>query len=152
MEIKITSPAFSEGGIIPANYSYNHENISPPLDWTNVPAETKSIALICNDPDAPGGSWIHWVIYNIPAWTGSLPEKIPQGKVLEKGIKQGINDFRNIGYDGPSPPSGTHRYVFTIYALDMQIPLEAGATEAQLIKATTGHILSQGQLTGKYKK
>ena len=152
MELKITSPSFQNGGMIPGKYSYNNENVSPPLEWSALPSNAKSIALICDDPDAPSGDWVHWVIFNIPAGESRLPENIPQKKTLDNGVIQGINDFRNTGYDGPTPPSGTHRYQFKIFALDNLLSLNAGATKSQLLKAMTGHILAQGLLEGKYRK
>ncbi|MEM2954793.1 MAG: YbhB/YbcL family Raf kinase inhibitor-like protein, partial [Candidatus Nanoarchaeia archaeon] len=113
MEIK--SSAFVHGGMMPAKYAYDKENISPPLVFSNIPSGTKSLALICDDPDAPVGNWVHWVIYNIPADTKELKEGIPPKKELQNGAKQGINDYRQIGYGGPCPPSGTHRYIFKLY-------------------------------------
>lgn len=152
MEIKITSPAFENGGMIPAKYTCDGINVSPPLAWGSIPEGTKSLALISDDPDAPTGTWVHWVIYNLPADIKGLPENIPPLKELEHGAKQGITDFRRIGYGGPCPPSGTHRYYFKIYALDIMLDLEAGATKKQLLKAMEGHILAQGQLMGRYKR
>jgi Raf kinase inhibitor-like YbhB/YbcL family protein len=152
MEIKLKSSAFKEGGMIPSEYTCDGKNISPSLSWEGVPAGAKSIALICDDPDAPMGTWVHWVIYNLPATIKELPSNIPPTKTLENGARQGINDFRKIGYGGPCPPGGTHRYYFKIYALDTQLDLEPGVTKAQLLKAMEGHILAQGQLMGKYKR
>lgn len=153
MEIKIKSTAFEEGGLIPKKYTCDGIDVSPPLAWTSVPEGTKSFALICDDPDAPTrGTWIHWVIFNIPADTRELSEDIPPQKTLANGAKQGINDFRKIGYGGPCPPSGTHRYYFYLYALDTEIRLEGGAIKEQLLKAMKGHILAEGQLMGKYKR
>ncbi|MFC1738478.1 YbhB/YbcL family Raf kinase inhibitor-like protein [Planctomycetota bacterium] len=152
MEIKITSPAFEEGGMIPSKYTCDGEDISPPLQWQNVPEGTKSIALISDDPDAPMGTWVHWVLYELPAETSELAENIPADESLPNGAKQGTSDFGRIGYGGPCPPSGTHRYFFKIYALDSDAGLEAGATKGQLLKAMEGHILATGQLIGKYKR
>jgi len=152
MEIKITSPAFEDGGLIPAKYTCDGADISPPLQWEAVPEGTESIALICDDPDAPVGTFVHWVIFGLPAETRELAEKVPADEVLANGAKQGITDFGRIGYGGPCPPSGTHRYFFKIYALDMEIDLSAGADKDQLLKAMEGHILDQGQLIGKYKR
>ncbi len=152
MEIKITSTAFEEGGMIPRKYTCQGEDISPPLSWDSVPDGTKSIALISDDPDAPVGTWVHWVLYNLPADTRELSENIPPQETLPNGAKHGMTDFGRIGYGGPCPPSGTHRYYFTIYALDIKIDLDAGATKKQLLKAMEGHILAQGQLMGRYKK
>lgn len=152
MEIKITSTAFEEGGMIPRKYTCQGEDISPPLSWDSVPDGTKSIALISDDPDAPVGTWVHWVLYNLPADTRELSENIPPQETLPNGAKHGMTDFGRIGYGGPCPPSGTHRYYFTIYALDIKIDLDAGATKKQLLKAMEGHILAHGQLMGRYKK
>ena len=152
MEIKITSSAFEEGGMIPKQYTCDGANISPSLAWTSVPEGTKSFALICDDPDAPMGVWVHWVIFNLPVNINELPESIPSQKTLENGAKQGTNDFRKIGYDGSCPSSGTHRYYFNLYALDTEIDLDAGATKEDLLKMMEGHILSKGQLMGRYKR
>lgn len=153
MEIKIKSAAFEEGGMIPKKYTCDGRDVSPPLSWTSVPEGTKSFALICDDPDAPTrGTWIHWVIFNMPAEIRELPDNIPPQKTLTDGAKQGINDFRKIGYGGPCPPSGTHRYYFYLYALDTKINLEGGATKEQLMRTMEGHILGEGKLMGKYKR
>lgn len=152
MAIKVKSPAFEEGGMIPEKYTCDGPDISPALEWEGVPAGSKTLALICDDPDAPMGTWVHWVIYNIPANTAKLDEDIPPLKELPSGTLQGINDFRRIGYGGPCPPGGTHRYFFKIYALDTELKLEAGASKSQLLKSMDGHILAQGQLMGKYRR
>ena len=152
MEIKITSSAFEEGGMIPAKYTCDGADVSPPLQWDAVPQGSKSIALICDDPDAPMGTWVHWVLFNLPAETKELAENIPPVETLPNGARQGLSDFGRIGYGGPCPPGGTHRYFFKIYALDTEIGLEAGANKRQLLKAMEGHILEQGQLVGKYKR
>ncbi len=152
MGIKITSPAFSEGNMIPEKYTCDGQDVSPPLLWESGPEETKSVALINDDPDAPAGTWVHWVIFNIPPNTRNLEEHIPLHKTLSNGAKQGTNDFRRIGYGGPCPPGGTHRYYFKIYALDTMLDLDEGATKAQLLKAMEGHILDEGQLMGKYSR
>ncbi|MGQ9674030.1 MAG: YbhB/YbcL family Raf kinase inhibitor-like protein [Candidatus Aminicenantales bacterium] len=152
MDIKIISSAFKEGEMIPRKYTCDGEDISPPLAWSGVPENAQSIALISDDPDAPMGTWVHWVLFNLPATENSLPEGIPPDKELSHGAKQGRNDFRRIGYGGPCPPSGTHRYFFKLYALDTILSLAAGATKAELLKAMEGHIVAQGQLMGKYKR
>jgi Raf kinase inhibitor-like YbhB/YbcL family protein len=152
MEIKLKSTAFKEGEFIPKKYTCDGENVSPPLEWSGIPAATKSIALICDDPDAPMGTWVHWVIFNIPASANKLNEKISSHKVLEDGTAQGNNDFRKIGYGGPCPPGGIHRYFFKIYALDKRVELAPGATEKELIKEMEGHILAEGKLMGKYSR
>ncbi|MFN3533427.1 MAG: YbhB/YbcL family Raf kinase inhibitor-like protein [Candidatus Brocadia sp.] len=152
MEIKMKSTAFEEGGMIPKKYTCNGSDVSPPISWTSVPEGTKSLALICDDPDAPMGTWVHWVLFNLPADIRELPENIPPEKTLANGAKQGITDFRKIGYGGPCPPGGTHRYYFKLYALDTEINLDAEITKKQLLKAMEGHILAEGQLMGKYKR
>ncbi|MHC4575359.1 MAG: YbhB/YbcL family Raf kinase inhibitor-like protein [Planctomycetota bacterium] len=152
MEIKVTSPAFEEGGFIPSKYTADGEDISPPLRWDGVPDGTQSIALISDDPDAPVGTWVHWVLFNLPPQTLELPENVPPDRNLANGAAQGTNDFGRIGYGGPAPPSGTHRYFFKIYALDTRLELAAGVKKRQLLKAMEGRILGEGQLMGKYKR
>jgi Raf kinase inhibitor-like YbhB/YbcL family protein len=150
MNIKITSSAFKDGEFIPKKYTCDGANVSPPLEWTGIPAAAKSIALICDDPDAPAGTWVHWVIFNIHASVKGLKENIPAVKVLEDKSVQGTNDFRKTGYGGPCPPGGVHRYFFRIYALGDYLNLAAGATKAELLKAMKGHILAEGSFFGKY--
>lgn len=152
MAIRITSSAFTEGGMIPRQYTCDGEDISPPLAWTGVPEGTKSIALICDDPDAPVGTWVHWVLFNIPPSTKDLPASVPPKETLDNGAKHGTNDFRKLSYGGPCPPGGTHRYYFKLYALDAETSSEAGITKAQLLKDMEGHILAEGQLMGRYKR
>ena len=152
MAIKMTSIAFGEGSMIPKQYTCDGIDVSPPLAWTGVPDGSKSLAIICDDPDAPVGTWVHWVLYNLPADIKELPEGMPPQKIMDNGIKHGINDFRKFGYGGPCPPGGTHRYFFKIYALGIEIDLDPGATKAQLLKAMEGHILAEGQLMGRYKR
>ncbi len=151
-EIKVESAAFAHEGMIPKKYTCDGENISPPLKWEGIPENAKSIAIICDDPDAPMGTFVHWVLYDLPADINELPEGIPPEKILENGAKQGINDFRKIGYGGPCPPFGTHRYFFKIYALDTVLNLEPGLTKSQLLKKMEGHIIAYGELMGKYKR
>ncbi len=152
MEIKVTSTAFKEGGVIPAKYTCKGENISPPLKFESVPEEAKSLALINDDPDAPGGTWVHWVLFDLPPDTKELAEKIPPEKTLKNGAVHGINDFRKIGYGGPCPPSGTHRYFFKVYALDTKLGLKVGATKKEVEEALKGHVLREGKLMGKVSK
>ena len=152
MDIKIKSPAFVPGGKIPGKYTCDGMDISPPLAWTSGPGGTKTFALICDDPDAPMGTWVHWVLFNLPADIIELHENVLPERGLESGAKQGMNDFRKIGYGGPCPPGGTHRYFFKLYALDTEINLEAGAMKSELLKAMEGHILAEGQLMGKYER
>ena len=152
MTIKITSSAFAEGRMIPKHYTCDAEDVSPDLAWTGVPEGTKSLALICDDPDAPMGTWVHWVLFNLPPGINELCAEIPPEKTLENGARHGKNDFGKFGYGGPCPPSGTHRYFFKLYSLDTVINLESGITKAQLLEAMEGHILDEGQLIGKYKR
>jgi Raf kinase inhibitor-like YbhB/YbcL family protein len=149
--MQVTSSAFREGETIPRKYTGDGEDQSPPLQWSGVPEAAKSLALISDDPDAPRGTWVHWVLFNLPADTRQLPEGLsPDKEVLGKAL-QGTTDFRKIGYGGPAPPPGKpHRYYFKVYALDMALNLKAGATKQDLIKAMEGHILAEGQLMGKY--
>ncbi len=150
--IQLTSSAFEEGNLIPSKYTCDGADVSPPLKWSNVPQNTKTIALICDDPDAPVGTWVHWVIYNIPPTVTELPEGVPSDKTLSNGAIHGINDFRKYGYGGPCPPGGTHRYYFKIYALDTELKLAPGAKKSDVEKAMQGHILAKGQLMGRYKR
>lgn len=153
MVVTVTSSAFKEGEFIPKKYTGEGPDVSPPLVFTGIPAGAKSIALICDDPDAPVGNWVHWVIFNIKPDIKSLAENLPKtAKVLETA-NQGSNDFRKIGYNGPMPPPGKpHRYFFKVYALDTMLTLPDGAKKADLEKAMKGHILAEGQLMGKYKR
>jgi Raf kinase inhibitor-like YbhB/YbcL family protein len=152
MEIKMTSAAFEPGGMIPNKYTCDGQDISPPLSWGDVPDGTESIALICDDPDAPMGTWVHWVLFDLPPETRGLPENIPAVENLENGGRHGTNDFRKLGYGGPCPPGGTHRYYFKVYALDKLMNLHVGNTKSQLLKAMEGHILAEGDLMGRYKR
>jgi Raf kinase inhibitor-like YbhB/YbcL family protein len=144
MSITLTSTAFAEGGTIPKKYTCDDANLSPALSWTGVPQGTRSLALISDDPDAGAGTWVHWVLYDLPGDLTSLPEGAP-------GLgTPGTNDFRRSGYGGPCPPIGlTHRYFFKLYALDTLLNLKSGASKADVEKAMKGHIISQGQLVGK---
>jgi Raf kinase inhibitor-like YbhB/YbcL family protein len=148
MILQITSIAFSESQTIPQKYTCSGSDISPPLSWTQPPPGTKSIALICDDPDAPGGTWVHWVVYNLPPDTVALGENV---ETLPNGAKQGINDFKKSGYNGPCPPPGNpHRYFFKIYALDTQLNLPSGAMKKDLVAAMNNHVLAEGQLMGTF--
>jgi Raf kinase inhibitor-like YbhB/YbcL family protein len=152
MTIHLSSSAFAPGQSIPAKYSCTGREISPPLVWSGAPANTQSFAITVEDPDAPGGTWVHWVVYNISQGTNQLPEAIPNGAQLADGGLQGRNSSGNFGYNGPCPPAGIHRYVFKIYALDAMLTLAAGADKAQLLAAMQGHILAQGELLGTFGK
>jgi Raf kinase inhibitor-like YbhB/YbcL family protein len=150
--MKLISPAFQDGGPIPKKYTCQGENVSPPFSFAGVPASAKSLALICDDPDAPGKTWTHWVLFNLPASTREIPEGLPRQETIANGAKQGITDFKTAGYGGPCPPSGTHRYFFKIYALDTEVKVAGGASKEQLLKAIEGHVIDEGQLIGTYQK
>lgn len=152
MSIKLTSPAFEEGGMFPSKYTCDSDDISPRLDWGNIPEGTKSIAIIMDDPDAPRDTWVHWVIYNIRPDINGLDENLPPNEVLNDGSLQGSNSWGSIGYGGPCPPRGVHRYFFKIYALDSLTLVEPGATKEDLLKSMGTHILDQGQLMGRYER
>jgi Raf kinase inhibitor-like YbhB/YbcL family protein len=152
MAIELLSYAFVKGGKIPQKYTCDDLNVSPPLNWDKIPNNTKSIAIICDDPDIPMGTWVHWVLFNLPAKMRALSGYLPTDKILPNGAKQGINDFGKIGYGGPCPPGGTHRYYFKIYALDIELNLEGGVTKNEVVKAMAGHVLAEGQLMGKYSR
>ena len=153
MSLELTSTAFKAEKTIPKHYTGDGADKSPPLRWSEPPSGTKSIALICDDPDAPRGTWVHWVLFNLPAQARELEEGVPTTETLGNGAKQSKNDFGNIGYGGPAPPKGKpHRYFFKLYALDTILDLSAGATKAQLEKAMKGHIFAEGQLMGTYQR
>ncbi|BCD67705.1 YbhB/YbcL family Raf kinase inhibitor-like protein [Nitratiruptor sp. YY09-18] len=150
--MQVISSAFENGGVIPSRYTCDGENISIPLEFIDVPANTKSLAVIMDDPDAPMGVFVHWVMYDIPASIKELPAGIPQAPVLEYGIKQGINDFGTIGYGGPCPPNGAHRYYIKVYALDTLPDLKPGLTKMQLLQAIEPYIIDEGVLMGIYER
>ena len=153
MVLPVSSSAFREGDRIPTKYTCEGQDISPPLAWSEPPAGTQSFALIVDDPDAPGGVFTHWVLFNIPPDSCELPEAVPAQSQLPSGALQGKNDFGKIGYGGPCPPPGRpHRYQFTLYALDRLLDLKAGASKRQVLEAMQGHILAQGQLTGMFQR
>jgi Raf kinase inhibitor-like YbhB/YbcL family protein len=153
MNMQITSTAFAEGQPIPNQYTCAGQDMSPPLAWSGAPAGTKSFALVADDPDAPMGTWVHWVIFNLPPTAAALGEDTPPSPELPDGSKQGINDFGRPGYGGPCPPPGKpHRYFFKIYALDVALNLKSGATKKELLRAMEGHVLAQGQLMGMYQQ
>ncbi len=154
MSLDLKSDAFVNGQSIPAKYSCVGKNVSPALTWSDPPAGTQSFALIVDDPDAPMGTWVHWVLFNIPADQRSLAEDLPvTGKNVDpNAIYFGKNSSGNTRYDGPCPPSGMHRYYFKLYALDRLVDLLPGATKEELLKAMQGHILAQGELMGTFSK
>ena len=150
--MELTSSSFKNGEFIPRKYTCDGNDVSPPLNWDKVPDGTKSFSLICDDPDCPSITWVHWVCYNIPADLRSLPEGIPGDRQLENGSMQGMTDFRRPGYGGPCPPGGVHRYFFKLYALDNLLTLRPGATKSDVTKAMQGHILDKCELMGKYRR
>lgn len=148
----IMSSAFQEGGMIPTKYTCDGQDISPPLSWSGVPDNARSLVLICDDPDAPMGTWVHWVVYNIPPEQTDFEEGISKDSLAQKGILQGTTDFRRQEYGGPCPPSGTHRYYFKLYALGTELKLGKGATKKQVEAAMKGKILVQAELMGRYSR
>jgi hypothetical protein len=151
-KMQIVSPAFKNQELIPSKYTCDGANISPPIQWEQVPAGAQSLALIMEDPDAPSGTFFHWVLYDLPPSLTGLPEKVPSDKTLANGGKQGTNSYKKIGYGGPCPPNGTHRYYFKLYALDTKLNLDSGMTRDDLLKSIKGHILAEVELIGKYKR
>lgn len=153
MAFEIESDGFEPDGNIPVRYTCDGENLSPPLHWQSPPAATRSFVLISDDPDAPMGTWVHWVLYDLPASTLRLEEGIPPSEMMAGGAKQGVTDFGRPGYGGPCPPPGKpHRYFFKLYALDDWLSLPAGGTKPQVLTAMQGHILAQAQLMGTYER
>jgi Raf kinase inhibitor-like YbhB/YbcL family protein len=150
--MKLTSSAFSDGAMIPVRYTCTGDDFSPPLAWSDIPAGAKSLALIADDPDAPVGTWVHWVAFNLPMTSGGLPAGIKDEKQLPGGGIQGTNSWRRTGYGGPCPPSGTHRYFFKLYALDTILPLDNKAAAKDVQAAMKGHILVEAQLMGRFKR
>jgi hypothetical protein len=146
MQMSLTSPAFNDGEVIPVQYSCDGENVSPDLDWFGIPEGTVSLAFIMDDPDAPVGTWIHWVLYNIPADMPGL-----QLGMTGVGV-DGTNSWGTTGYGGPCPPGGTHRYFFKLFALDLNLDLAAGADKEELLAAMDGHIVGQAELMGTYTR
>ena len=151
MAFQLTTSAFS-GGVIPTKFTCDGPDVSPPLAWTDPPKETRSLALIVDDPDAPAGTWVHWVLYDLPGTARELPEGVPKDRQLRDGARQGRNDFGKIGYNGPCPPRrAVHRYFFKLYALDSKTKLSSGATKSELERAMKGHVLAQAELVGKFQ-
>ncbi len=151
--MKISSAAFSAGETIPKKFTCDGLDTSPQLSWTEASAKTQSFALIMDDPDAPVGTWVHWVLFDLPSDTKELAEGAPKQEQLSNGARQGRNDFGKIGYGGPCPPPGNaHRYFFKLYALDAKLNLKAGATKADAERAMKGHILAQAELIGRYAR
>ncbi len=163
LTIRLSSPAFNEGGMIPKEFTCDGADRSPPLEWSSVPESAKALVLICDDPDAPAGTWSHWVVVDLSPETSSLPAGIgteatkPQEAKSDAGaplpvLRQGKNDFGKIGYGGPCPPSGTHRYFFRIYAIDKRTDLDATSGRSAALKAIEGHIVAEGRLMGRYAR
>jgi Raf kinase inhibitor-like YbhB/YbcL family protein len=151
LAFKLTSSAFKEGETIHKKYTCDESDVSPPLEWSDPPAGTRSFVMIADDPDAPMGTWVHWVIYNLPPNLRRLAEGLPAKERVLEGAVQGLNDFKRVGYGGPCPPPGKpHRYFFTLCALDAILDLQARATKAQVLEACKGHILAEAQLMGRY--
>jgi Raf kinase inhibitor-like YbhB/YbcL family protein len=152
-EITLTSPAFEQGRPIPPLYTCEGEDVSPPLRWSGGPTAHRSLALVCDDPDAPRGTWDHWVLYNLPGQAAELAQGVPKVPELPSGARHGRNSWGKLGYGGPCPPPGKpHRYFFRLYALDIMLNLAPGASKAELEHAMTDHILGQGMLMGTYQR
>ncbi len=147
MALQISSPAFGDGGAIPKKYTCDGQNIAPPLEWAGLPKESKTVAIVCEDPDAPSGTFTHWVLYDLPATTRSLREGASAGKT-------GVNDFGKAGFGGPCPPKKdhAHHYHFHVYALDVDSLGPAGLSKGDAREAMSGHVLAEGELTGIYKR
>lgn len=153
MTLEVSSSAFQEGAMIPKEYTGDGKDTSPPLRWGEPPTETKSFAILCEDPDAPKGTWTHWVLINLPPDTRELPAAVPTKETLDNGAKQGTNDFKKIGYGGPAPPKGKpHRYYFKVFALDTTLDLPAGTSRKEVLDAMKGHILAEGHVMGLYQR
>ena len=148
--MKITSSAFSDGALIPIKYTCDGDDISPPLVWSDIPENTASFVLINDDPDAPVGTWDHWILFNLEGKTTELAENVDLSKLA--GVQLGRNSWRRNDYGGPCPPYGTHRYFFKLYALDMKLDLPAGSSKQNIEKAMAGHILAEAELLGRYKR
>jgi Raf kinase inhibitor-like YbhB/YbcL family protein len=166
LTITLRSAAFSDGGLIPKAHTCDGEDRSPPLEWSGVPGTARSLALICDDPDAPMGTFSHWVLFNLPPRVQALPEGDSAAATITAPASEpggasgaeaprpqpGKNDFGKLGYGGPCPPSGTHRYIFRLYALDTRLGLTSSATRADVLQASRGHILAEGRLMGRYAR
>lgn len=153
MALELESSAFVHAGRVPQKFTCEGEDVSPPLSWRGAPPGTKSFAMICDDPDAPMGTWVHWVIYNMPAESSGLPEGVPRADSLSDGARQGYTDFQRTGYGGPCPPPGKpHRYFFKLYALDCKLSVKGKATKEGVLAAMEGHVLGQATLMGLYER
>jgi len=153
MAFHLTTTAFENGAFIPKKFTCDGPDISPQLAWTEPPPGTKCFALIMDDPDAPSGTWVHWVLYDLPADTRELAEGVPKEPELLGGARQGRNDFGKIGYNGPCPPKGgPHRYFFKLYALDLRTNLQVGASKSDLERSMKGHVLAQAEIVGRFRR
>jgi Raf kinase inhibitor-like YbhB/YbcL family protein len=153
MAFAITSSSFSNSGDIPKKFTCDGADVSPELSWTDPPQATQSFVLIADDPDAPSGTWTHWVLFGLPSTTNSLPESVSKIDELPGGERQGRNDFHKIGYSGPCPPPGKpHRYFYRLYALDRNLDLKPGASREEVERAMEGRILGQAEWMGKYQR
>jgi Raf kinase inhibitor-like YbhB/YbcL family protein len=157
MAMTLTSAAFDPGAEIPAKYTCDGEDVSPALGWSGVPEEAKSLVLIMDDPDAPPGTWVHWVLYDLPADSDGLPEGLPKQEKIDgvgtHGLCWGVDRFSRVGYYGPCPPPGSpHRYFFKLYALDVALALAPRATKSDVRKAMSGHVLAQAELVGTFRR
>ena len=155
MALSISSPAFAAGSTIPVKHSCDSEDVSPRLEWNDPPAGTKAFALVVDDPDAPMGNWVHWVVVDLPAAARELPEGVARGAEIRglEGARQGRNDFGKLGWGGPCPPPGKpHRYFFTLYALDAPLGLAEGSTKAEVEKRLAGHVLAKAEMFGTYQR
>jgi Raf kinase inhibitor-like YbhB/YbcL family protein len=151
--LQLKSSDFASGEKIPKQFSCEGADISPALAWNDPPSGTKSFALIVDDPDAPVGDWVHWVVYNLPVTLRALPQNFAKTEQSSDGTRQGLNDFKKIGYNGPCPPAGKpHRYFFKLYALDARLNLNSRASKKELEAAMQGHILAQGEYMGRYAR
>lgn len=151
MSFALKSTAFAEGGGIPKKYTCDGADVSPALSWLDAPAGTQSLALIADDPDAPVGTWTHWIVWNIPAKSNGLPEGVPKVGETGDGVRQGTSDFKRVGYGGPCPPPGKpHRYFFKLYAVDATLEAKPGASRDEVERALKGHVLAHTELMGTY--
>ena len=153
MTMVVTSAAFRSGLDIPPRYTCDGENVSPPLTWSGTPPGAKSLALICEDPDAPSGNWVHWVVFGLPPTVTAIPEGVKRDQSVLAGAKLGKNDFKEARYGGPCPPEGkAHRYFFRVFALDHELGLKDGATRDEVMHAMEGHVLARGETMGTYAR
>jgi Raf kinase inhibitor-like YbhB/YbcL family protein len=150
--MRLTSPVFKHDGEIPSKYTCDGDDVSPPIEWSDIPSDARTLALICDDPDAPKKDFSHWVLFNIPPTAAALPEHVAARQELPDGSRQGTNDFGKVGYGGPCPPSGTHRYRFTLYAIDTELRVPQASARNDVEAAMKGHVLETAQLTGAYTR